>query len=108
MGALEPRKNLGFLLDVWAEVVRERPDVRLLVAGSGPHLTRLQRQARRLGLEPHVLFTGHLPESEKGDCYRAAGLLGVPSLVEGVGLVVVEGMSRGVSAMTFDRCSLAE
>ncbi len=108
VGALEARKNLGFLLDVWAEVVRERPDVLLIVAGSGPHLPRLQRQARRLGLERHVLFTGHLPESEKVAYYRAADLLVFPSLMEGFGLVVVEAMSCGLPAIISNRGSLPE
>jgi glycosyltransferase involved in cell wall biosynthesis len=108
MGGLETRKNLGFLLDVWAEVVRGRPDVRLIVAGSGPHLPRLQRQAAQLGLERHVLFTGHLPESEKVDYYRAADLLVFPSLMEGFGLVVVEAMSCGLPAIISNRGSLPE
>jgi glycogen(starch) synthase len=108
VGALEARKNLGFLLDVWAEVVRERPDVQLIVAGSGPHLARLQRQARRFGLERHVLFTGHLPETEKIDYYRAADLLVFPSLMEGFGLVVVEAMSCGLPAIISNRGSLPE
>lgn len=108
MGGLEARKNLGFLLDVWAEVVRQRPDVRLIVAGSGPYLERLQRRAGQLGLEGHVLFTGHLPESEKVDYYRAADLLVFPSLMEGFGLVVAEAMSCGLPAIISDRGSLPE
>jgi glycosyltransferase involved in cell wall biosynthesis len=108
MGGLEPRKNLGFLLDVWADVVRERPDVRLVVAGSGPDQARLQGRARRLGLERHVLFTGHLPEPEKVDYYRAADLLVFPSLMEGFGLVVVEAMSCGLPAIISNRGSLPE
>jgi len=108
VGGLEARKNLAFLLDTWVEVTRERPDVRLVVAGSGPHLARLQRQARRLGLERHVLFTGHLPEEDKVAYYRAADLLVFPSLMEGFGLVVVEAMSCGLPAIISNRGSLPE
>jgi glycosyltransferase involved in cell wall biosynthesis len=108
VGTLEPRKNLAFLLDVWPDVVRERPDVRLVVAGSGPLLTSLQRQARRLGLERAVLFTGHLPEAEKVAYYRAADLLVFPSLMEGFGLVVVEAMSCALPVIISDRGSLPE
>ena len=108
MGTLEARKNLAFLLDAWSEVSRERPDVRLVVAGSGPQLARLRRQARRLGLERHVIFTGHLPEAEKVDYYRAADLLVFPSLMEGFGLVVVEAMSCGLPAVISNRGSLPE
>ena len=108
VGGLEARKNLSFLLDAWAEVARERPDVRLVVAGSGPRLARLQRQARRLGLERHVLFTGHLPETEKVAYYRLADLLVFPSLMEGFGLVVVEAMSCALPVIVSNRGSLPE
>jgi glycosyltransferase involved in cell wall biosynthesis len=108
VGGLEARKNLSFLLDAWAEVARERPDVRLVVAGSGPRLARLQRQARRLGLERHVLFTGHLPEAEKVAYYRLADLLVFPSLMEGFGLVVVEAMSCALPVIVSNRGSLPE
>ncbi len=86
VGGLEARKNLSFLLDAWAEV----------------------RQARRLGLERHVLFTGHLPEAEKVAYYRLADLLVFPSLMEGFGLVVVEAMSCALPVIVSNRGSLPE
>jgi len=46
--------------------------------GARPHLARLQRQARRLGLERHVLFTGHLPSPRRLPYYRARRPAGVP------------------------------
>lgn len=108
VGTLEPRKNLAFLLDVWPEITRERPEVRLVIAGSGPHLARLQRQARRLGLERHVLFTGQIPEAEKVAYYRMADLLVFPSLMEGFGLAVVEAMACALPVIVSDRGSLPE
>ncbi len=108
LGGLEARKNLVFLLDVWREVVRERPDARLIIAGSGPLQGRLERHARRLGVEGRVIFAGHIPEGEKVDYYNVADLLLFPSAMEGFGLTVAEAMSCELPVVVSDRGSLPE
>ena len=108
LGGLERRKNLFFLLDVWREVTRERPDARLVLAGSGPLSSRLRRYAKRLGLDGQVIFAGHVPEGEKVDYYALADLLLFPSTLEGFGLTVAEAMSCGRPVVVSDRGSLPE
>ena len=108
VGVLEARKNLSFLLDAWSDVVQARPDARLVVAGTGPDLSRLQRQARGLGLDQHVVFAGAVPEVEKVDYYRLADVLVFPSLMEGFGLAVVEAMACALPAVISNAGSLPE
>lgn len=68
-------------LDVAIEAmltVRERvPDVRLLVVGDGPELSRLRRQVQDLGLDSHVRLLGWRPHEVLPGFYSAAtiGLL---------------------------------
>jgi glycosyltransferase involved in cell wall biosynthesis len=108
LGGLETRKNLFFLLDVWREVAREHAEARLIVAGTGPLLSRLQRHAARLGLGERVSFVGHVPEAEKVDYYNLADLLLFPSVMEGFGLVVAEAMSCERPVIVSSRGSLPE
>jgi len=108
LGGIESRKNLFFLLDVWREVVRERPAARLIVAGTGPLLPRLRRRATRLGLDGRVIFAGHVPEAEKVEYYNLADLLLFPSAMEGFGLVVAEAMSCELPVIVSNRGSLPE
>lgn len=108
VGGLKARKNLFFLLDVWAEVARERPEARLLVVGSGPLLPRLTAHAAARGLADAVVFTGYVPEAEKPDHYRLADLLLFPSAMEGFGLTVAEAMSSGLPVVVSNRGSLPE
>jgi glycogen synthase len=108
LGSLETRKNLSFLLDVWQEVVRTRVDARLVVAGGGPLLGDLRGRARTLGLDPSVVFTGHVPAAEKLDYYRLADMFVFPSTMEGFGLAVAEAMSCGLPVLISDRGSLPE
>lgn len=108
LGGLKERKNLFFLLDVWREVTRARPDARLVVAGSGPLLQPLRRYARKLGQEGLVLFAGYVQESEKVAYYNLADLLIFPSSMEGFGLTVAEAMSCGLPVVVSERGSLPE
>lgn len=108
LGSLEARKNLIFLLDVWHEVARARPEARLVVGGGGPLLADLRARARAIGVEPSVVFTGHVPAAEKLDYYRLADLLVFPSTMEGFGLVVAEAMSCGLPVVISNRGSLPE
>lgn len=108
LGSLEPRKNLGFLLDVWRDVVEARRDARLIVAGGGSLEAELRGRASALGIEASVVFPGHVPASEKVDYYRLADMLVFPSTMEGFGLVVAEAMSCALPVVVSDCGSLPE
>lgn len=108
LGGLKERKNLFFLLDVYRELVREQPDSRLVIAGSGPLLEPLKRAAERAGLGGQVIFTGYVPEAEKVEYYRLADLLMFPSSMEGFGFSVGEAMSCGLPVVVSNRGSLPE
>lgn len=108
LGGLERRKNLFFLLDVWLEVARERPDARLLVAGTGSLSGRLRRYTTKLGMDGQVIFSGYVPEKEKVEYYALSDLLLFPSTLEGFGLTVAEAMSCELPVVVSDRGSLPE
>ena len=108
LGGLKARKNLFFLLDCWREVALERPDAHLVIAGSGPLRSRLERHAAGLGLGGQTTFTGYVAEEEKVDYYNLADLLVFPSSLEGFGFAVAEAMSCGRSVVASDRGSLPE
>jgi phosphatidylinositol alpha-1,6-mannosyltransferase len=107
-GGLKPRKNLFFLLTVWAPVAALTPEARLVIAGGGPLRPDLERHARRLGLEGRVVFTGYVPEVEKAAHFCLADVFLFPSAMEGFGFSVVEAMSAGVPVVASDRGSIPE
>jgi len=90
-------KNIPFLLEVAARVVREAPALRFVVAGEGPDEKRLRSLARTLGLAPNVIFVGNLDRrTTLLDCYRAADAFLFASPTETQGLVLIEAMALGV------------
>ena len=93
LGVLEPRKNIHFLLDIFSMVLKEKPDLKLIIAGTGSLDHKLKEYAYSLHLSQSVLFTGYLAESEKIKYYNLADIFVFPSKLEGFGLSLAEAMA---------------
>jgi 1,2-diacylglycerol 3-alpha-glucosyltransferase len=92
VGRLSPEKNLPHLLESFALLVKDRPDSRLLIVGSGKEEAALKRLAQTLGLDSKASFLGQKSHAELGAYYRAADVFVLPSTFETQGMVAVEAM----------------
>lgn len=109
LGALKPRKNLGFLLQVFRQIIAgAEGEVCLVVAGGGPEEPYLREQSRKLGIAGHVVFTGHVPEADKVHYYNLADVFVQTSNLEGFGLVTAEAMACAVPVVVTRVGSLPE
>jgi glycosyltransferase involved in cell wall biosynthesis len=97
---LVPRMGLERLLDAMAEVRHARPDVLLLIAGSGFLADALAERIRQRGLEGQVRMLGYVSEAELPGLYRTADLCVMPSIaLEGFGLSTIEALSCGTPVL---------
>ena len=102
-------KNIGFLLEMIALARRQRPDLMLVIAGEGPALPTLRRQAAALRLDDHVRFVGYLPrDGGLRDCYAAADVFTFASQTETQGLVLLEAMAIGLPVLAIPALGAAE
>ena len=100
VGRAAHEKNIGFLLEAAAIARRRLPRLLLLVAGEGPALPALRRQAEELDLGHHVSFVGYLDrDTALRDCYAAADVFAFASLTETQGLVILEAMAAGLPVL---------
>ena len=108
VGAIEPRKNIGALLDAWAMLDPAlRRDFRLALAGPpGWHSRPVLR--RIAALKRDVVFLGYLDVADLALCYNAASLFVYPSLYEGFGLPPLEAMACGTPVVASNRGALPE
>jgi glycosyltransferase involved in cell wall biosynthesis len=110
VGTLEPRKNIGQLLEAYRVLRTRRSDAGPLVlagaatAAAQPWIER----AQRADLAGHVQMRGYVSEEERRLLYRDARMLIMPSLEEGFGLPVLEAMACGVPVVISDRGALPE
>jgi glycosyltransferase involved in cell wall biosynthesis len=122
---LEPRKNVGGLLDAYEQLLGSperlalragargfQPSVsvpELVLAGrasdgAAPWLERINRPP----LQGHVRHLGYVDAGDRRALYEGARLLVQPSFDEGFGLAVLEAMTLGVPVVAADRGSLPE
>lgn len=110
LGTLEPRKNVGVLLDAYVRVLGRRPTLpRLVLAGrTTPAASEWLARLRTAPLAGHVEHLGYVVDANREELYRSARLLVLPSLDEGFGLPALEAMSAGVPVVVSSRGSLPE
>jgi glycosyltransferase involved in cell wall biosynthesis len=110
LGTLEPRKNIGALLDAYEILLgRHRSLPRLLLAGRAtadaqPWLERIGRAP----LRDRVTHLGYVGDNEREAVYARARVLVLPSLDEGFGLPALEAMSAGIPVVAANRGALPE
>ena len=96
VGRLALGKNPLFLLNVFHEIQRRDSAAAFLICGEGELADEMRRRANELGIE--VLFAGS--HSNIQDYYCAMDMLILPSLAEGLGLVLVEAQCSGLPSVT--------
>jgi glycosyltransferase involved in cell wall biosynthesis len=96
VGRLRVRKGVEVLLHAAEKLRRRRPGTRLVIVGEGEHRRRLERTARSLSLDGAVEFRGACPPEEIPRLMASARALVVPSIYEGMPLVILEAMAAGL------------
>ena len=78
LGSFYAYEGLDLLVAGFAEVLKQRDDVRLLLVGGGPQEDNLKQQVAALGLADKVIFTGRVPHQQVGGYYSLVDLLVYP------------------------------
>ena len=99
---LHPLADQSTLLRAMAEVVRERPDATLLIAGSGEEEAPLKAEAKHLGLGERVSFLGLVPNDEVAALTGGADLFVLSSVLEATPTVALEALACGTPVLSTD------
>jgi glycosyltransferase involved in cell wall biosynthesis len=97
VGRLEPRKNVGLLLEALACLPS---NVVCRIIGTGKDEERLRKEGARLGLGNRVEFRGHCAGAALVAEYRWADVFVMPSIYEGMPLTVLEAKACGLSVIS--------
>jgi len=92
IGRLHPTKGQTYLIKAATQLRLKFPNIHLLLIGDGPHRRDLEFELKQSTI-PHT-FTGDLPQAYKA--LPAMDLFVLPSVSEGMGLVLLEAMQAGV------------
>lgn len=110
LGTLEPRKNLGVLLDAYERLLATHPGAPPLVLAGRPTEGAADVMNRAAGapLSGHVELPGYVDPAAREAMYRRALVFVMPSHTEGFGIPVLEAMTVGVPVIVANRGALVE
>jgi phosphatidylinositol alpha-mannosyltransferase len=102
----EPRKGVATLLEALPWIMRDEPDVRLLLSGPGDASSLLANAPAEARARTDVLGTGSLEDQPAR--YGRAWVCALPSLNDTFGLALVEALACGTPIVAADSGALAE
>ena len=87
-------KGIDILIKAMPLVLKEMPSANLLIAGQGPEEAALKKLTQDLRLSAHVHFKSTTNQTQ--DLLCAFDVFVMPSLMEGLGLSVIEAQACGI------------
>lgn len=111
VGTVERRKNLPRFVEAFARIHTRHPDLHLVIAGSfGNDIDVLRSTIDRLEstASSRIVLLGRVDEEMLDSLYSQARFVAYPSLDEGFGFPILEGMAHGVPVLAATRGSIPE
>jgi glycosyltransferase involved in cell wall biosynthesis len=100
VGRVAHEKNIGFLLEMHLELIKNHPDALLVITGEGPAEESIKQSIEKLGISNKVRMIGYLDRGhELIACYKAADIFVFASKSETQGLVLLEAMAQGTAVV---------
>lgn len=106
LAALEERKRHCEFLRVFVDIVKEMPNVRLLMPGEGPHRPMVEKTIDELGLHENAKLLGFRTDPEKLIAMADVGVL--VSTREGLPRVIMQYLAGGKPVVATDLPGLDE
>jgi colanic acid/amylovoran biosynthesis glycosyltransferase len=96
VGRLAPEKGQGLLLEAIAALNASGFPTHLRLVGDGPDRDFLERRAVELGVERQIEFAGWVDQNRLMSIYSETDLFVLPSLAEGIPMVLMEAMAMQI------------
>lgn len=100
VGRLAPVKGHALVIGILPDLVNVHPSLKLVLVGKGAGEADIRQQVAELGMEDHVVFMGF--QKNVQDYTGNSDIVLVPSRVESLPLVVLEGFSSRRPVIAFD------
>jgi glycosyltransferase involved in cell wall biosynthesis len=95
-GRIIESKGFQYLIKAMPSILKEEPNVKLIIAGPDRGYKKyLIQLIQRLKLEQHIIFTGMLSHEAFKKLLYVADIFVLPSLYEGLPVVLLEAMACG-------------
>ncbi len=100
VGRLGVRKGFDRLIEAYRSIPEHFPDWQLHIYGDGPARKKLSQQITEAGMDDFIILKGHTDEMER--VLEEASIMTLSSRYEGLPMVLIEGMTKGVPIVSVD------
>ena len=97
MGRFDDQKNHEFLIEVFRQIANEIPNAKLLLVGDGKLREKIETKINKCGIADRVLILGN--REDVAMLYSCMDLFVLPSLFEGLGIVLIEAQANGLHSV---------
>lgn len=108
VGRLIPRKGLIFLVEAAKQIVKEFKESVFLIVGDGPMRSQLVAYLKENSILGNFLFLGDVNEQRLPELYNCADVFVLPSIQEGLGIVLLEAQATATPVVAFNVGGVAE
>ena len=102
VGRIAEEKNVPFLIEVTENIIKEKPNFKLLIIGDGPDKENYENMVKERNLEKNIIFTGKVAWEEIPIYYQLGDVFVSASQSETQGLTIIEAMAASLPALCID------
>jgi glycosyltransferase involved in cell wall biosynthesis len=95
IGRLVPQKGFDILIEAFAQIAAQVPDLYCLVIGEGEDREKLSTQIREAGLEKRIRLLGYQDRSKAMSILKSSDIFVMPSRYEGTPIALLEAAALG-------------
>lgn len=103
IGRMVAQKNQLFLLEIFAEILKLRPDSKLMLIGDGCDKDKIRKKGVALGIDNNIIYAGIREDVNR--LMLAFDIIVMPSLYEGLPVCLVEAQASGLPLLVSDTIS---
>lgn len=108
LGRITFQKGPDYFVEAAAKVLKQVPNVRFVMAGSGDMLNHVIRRVARLGIADRFHFTGFLRGADVHKMFQLSDVYVMPSVSEPFGISPLEAMRSNVPSIISKQSGVAE
>ena len=102
VGRIAEEKNVPFLIEVTENIIKEKPNFKLLIIGDGPDKENYENMVKERNLEKNIIFTGKVAWEAIPIYYQLGDVFVSASQSETQGLTIIEAMAASLPALCID------
>ena len=99
VGRIAEEKNIPFIMEAVSDLIKEKPNLKLLIIGDGPDKEKYENYASEIDAKDNIIFTGKVPWDDVPIYYALGQAFISASTTETQGLTIIEAMASSLPAL---------